>query len=152
MGIMGAQTGQTEPAARSGQISSLESVALEVRNPDIARHFYTEVLGLRLLSGGDTEESRGPILVQPADGGSTLMLCRVFESSSRFVHEPVARPPLRWTGLRLATDNIDAMYETLRAHNVRFLQEPQSKPWGVRDCVFCDPDGNVFSLVQQLPA
>jgi catechol 2,3-dioxygenase-like lactoylglutathione lyase family enzyme len=136
-----------------GKISSLESVALEVRNPDIARHFYTEVLGMKLLSADRTGSSQGPMLLQPAGGGSCIMLCHMTDQQDSLVPGSAgAHPELRWTGLRLATDNVDAVFNNLSARNVRFLQDPQTKPWGVRDCVFCDPDGNVFNLVQQIPS
>ncbi|MCB1215772.1 MAG: VOC family protein [bacterium] len=147
MGLMGVSQDRPEPDSLSGRISALSSVAIEIRNPDIARHFYTETLGMQLVSNG--EGPHAPLLVQPCEGGPSLMLFRLLDASSELAAASASR--LHWTGLSLTTDNVDAVYRRLQDRNVQVLQSPQTKPWGVRDCVFADPDGNVFNLVQSVP-
>ena len=41
------------------------------------------------------------------------------------------------------TDDLDATFETVRASGAEVLQEPIDQPWGLRDCAFRDPAGNM---------
>ncbi|MFO7191987.1 MAG: VOC family protein, partial [Thermocrispum agreste] len=34
------------------------------------------------------------------------------------------------------------------SHDVEVVQEPTDQPWGVRDCAFRDPAGNMVRLQQ----
>ena len=47
-----------------------------------------------------------------------------------------------------SSDDLDATFETLRASGAEVLQEPMSQPWGVRDCAFRDPSGNMVRISQ----
>ena len=48
----------------------------------------------------------------------------------------------------LRTDDLDTTFEKLRASGAEVLQEPTSQPWGVRDCAFRDPSGNLVRIQQ----
>ena len=39
-------------------------------------------------------------------------------------------------------DDVDALFERVRASGAEVLQEPIDQPYGVRDCSFRDPSGN----------
>ena len=52
----------------------------------------------------------------------------------------------------LEVDDIDAVFETLRAAGTEVLQEPVDQPYGVRDCGVRDPSGNHLRLSQPLGA
>lgn len=39
-------------------------------------------------------------------------------------------------------DDVDAFYRTLVARGVRVLEPPEEAPWGVREMMVVDPDGN----------
>jgi len=45
-------------------------------------------------------------------------------------------------------DDLDTMFEKVRASGAEVLQEPASQPWGVRDCAFRDPSGNLVRMAQ----
>ena len=45
-------------------------------------------------------------------------------------------------------DDLDATFEKVRASGAEVLQEPASQPWGVRDCAFRDPSGNLVRIAQ----
>lgn len=49
-----------------------------------------------------------------------------------------------------ATADLDTTFEKIRASGAEVLQEPADQPWGVRDCAFTDPSGNVVRI-QQTP-
>jgi uncharacterized glyoxalase superfamily protein PhnB len=46
------------------------------------------------------------------------------------------------------TDDIDGLFEKLRASGAEVLQEPMDQGWGPRDCAFRDPSGNMVRIAQ----
>ncbi len=51
-------------------------------------------------------------------------------------------------GLIFATPDVDGDFEKIRAAGAEVLQEPIDQPYGVRDCAFRDPSGNMIRLSQ----
>ena len=109
------------------------------QNPDAARTFYRDVLGLRLI-GED-----GFALMFDANG----TILRV-----SFVKEVAAAP---YTVLGWQVDDIVPTLEELRQAGVRFERYPAlpqdtlgiwTAPGGVKVAWFKDPDGNTLSISQ----
>jgi predicted enzyme related to lactoylglutathione lyase len=48
-----------------------------------------------------------------------------------------------------STEDCDATFEHIRAGGGEVLQEPMDQPWGVRDCAFRDPSGNLVRFNQR---
>jgi len=53
-------------------------------------------------------------------------------------------------GVNLATADLDGTFEKLEASGAEVVQEPTVQPYGVRDCAFRDPAGNMIRI-QELP-
>jgi predicted enzyme related to lactoylglutathione lyase len=51
-------------------------------------------------------------------------------------------------GVIFRTDDLDASFERIQASGAEVLQEPMDMPYGVRDCAFRDPSGNMLRLSQ----
>lgn len=51
-------------------------------------------------------------------------------------------------GLIFTTTHVDRDFEKIRAAGAEVLQEPMDQPYGVRDCAFRDPSGNMIRLSQ----
>ena len=51
-------------------------------------------------------------------------------------------------GVILSTGDVDATFERIRAAGADVLQEPIDQPYGVRDCAFRDPAGNMLRFNQ----
>ena len=51
-------------------------------------------------------------------------------------------------GVIFRTDDCDATFERIRAAGAEVLQEPIDQPYGVRDCAFRDPSGNMLRFNQ----
>jgi predicted enzyme related to lactoylglutathione lyase len=49
----------------------------------------------------------------------------------------------------LTSDNLDATFERIQATGAEVLQEPMDMPYGVRDCAFRDPSGNMVRINQR---
>jgi len=50
--------------------------------------------------------------------------------------------------LLLATKDVDETFERLQASDAEVVQEPTDQPYGVRDCAFRDPAGNLLRIQQ----
>ena len=46
----------------------------------------------------------------------------------------------------LATKDLDGAFERLQASDADVVQEPTEQPYGVRDCAFRDPAGNLIRI------
>jgi uncharacterized glyoxalase superfamily protein PhnB len=50
--------------------------------------------------------------------------------------------------LNLASADLDAAFERLQAGDADVVQEPIEQPYGVRDCAFRDPAGNLIRIIE----
>jgi predicted enzyme related to lactoylglutathione lyase len=55
----------------------------------------------------------------------------------------------KFTGIVLASRNIQSTYDALQARGVRFTEPPSKQGWGIQ-AQFVDPDENSYVLVQRL--
>jgi len=51
--------------------------------------------------------------------------------------------------LLLAARDVDRAFEEVTAHDVEVVQEPTDQPYGIRDCAFRDPAGNLVRIQQR---
>ena len=49
-------------------------------------------------------------------------------------------------GFNLATPDLDETFAKLEASGAEIIQEPTDQPYGVRDCAFRDPAGNMVRI------
>ncbi len=48
--------------------------------------------------------------------------------------------------LLLATKDLDGTFARVEARGAEVVQEPTEQPYGVRDCAFRDPAGNLIRI------
>lgn len=104
-----------------------------VREVAPALHFYTDLLGLKLI-----EQFPGYARLRSPRGLSTLAL-----------HELMPGQTLAEAdGIRLYFEvkDLKRVCEKLAAAGVRFVQEPKMMPWGWTHAYLKDPDGHELSL------
>ena len=79
------------------------------------------------------------ILLAPpaADPGIT-------DDERRTITEMMAKGTYGW--ILLATKDLDGVFEQVQAKDVEVVQEPTQQPYGVRDCAFRDPAGNMVRI------
>jgi uncharacterized glyoxalase superfamily protein PhnB len=68
----------------------------------------------------------------------------ITDDERRTVLELIAKGS--YTALTLATDDLDTLFGKLEASGAEVLQEPTDQPYGVRDCAFRDPSGNLIRI------
>ncbi|MFD6276437.1 VOC family protein [Streptomyces sp. NPDC060209] len=121
---------------------------IAVDDHDKALAFYRDVLGLEVRNDVGFEGMRWVTVGAPSQPGVEIVL----ESP---LADPDASPADRATmaellakgllrGVVFSTDDCDATFEHIRAAGGEVLQEPVDQPYGVRDCAFRDPSGNML--------
>ena len=53
-----------------------------------------------------------------------------------------------YASINLVTPDVDATFAKLQAGDAGVVQEPTDQPYGVRDCAFRDPSGNLLRIQQ----
>ncbi|MCX4959246.1 MULTISPECIES: VOC family protein [Streptomyces] len=129
---------------------SIHMSTLPQTDPDAAVAFYRDVLGFEVRSDVGQGKMRW-ITVGPADQPGTSILLAppavdpgVTEAERRTIAEMMAKGTYGW--ILLATKNLDSTFEKIQAGDAEVVQEPTEQPYGVRDCAFRDPAGNLIRI------
>jgi uncharacterized glyoxalase superfamily protein PhnB len=124
---------QTDPDAALGFYR--DTLGFEVRN-DVGYH------GMRWITVGPPNQPQTSIVLQPpaADPGIT-------DDERQTILDLIAKGTYG-AGLTLATDDLDGLFARLEAAGAEVVQEPMDQPYGVRDCAFRDPAGNLLRINQ----
>jgi uncharacterized glyoxalase superfamily protein PhnB len=51
-----------------------------------------------------------------------------------------------FASINLATTDLDGIFDRLQAGDAEVVQEPTDQPYGIRDCAFRDPAGNLVRI------
>lgn len=128
----------------------VSTMFIPVHDPDEALSFYRDVLGLevrndvkrgefRWVTVGAAGQPVDIVLSQPHGGRS--------QEDGDALLELITKGSIQ--AAIFSSDDLDATFERIRASGAaEVLQEPKSQPWGVRDCAFRDPSGNLVRIAQ----
>ncbi|MFG2908599.1 VOC family protein [Kitasatospora sp. NPDC048286] len=125
---------------------------IAVDDHDRALAFYRDVLGFEVRNDVAFEGMRWVTVGSPDQPGVEIVLeppladPHASEADRRAAAELLAKGLLR--GVIFRTDDCDATFERVRAAGAEVLQEPMDQPYGVRDCAFRDPSGNMLRFNQ----
>ncbi|MGH9813845.1 MAG: VOC family protein [Candidatus Acidiferrales bacterium] len=92
--------------------------------------FYRDVLGLPL-------KFESPHWTEFANEGSTIAL-----------HPASAENPAGTCQLGFPAEGLDAIHERLAAQGVKVIMAPRTEQFGIRQAVYADPDGLLFTLAE----
>ncbi|GGL08227.1 glyoxalase [Sphaerisporangium melleum] len=131
---------------------SIHTTFLPHDDPEASLAFYRDVLGFEVR--GDVGGGRMRwITVGPAgQPGTSILLAPpaadpgVTDAERRTIAEMMAKGTYGW--IMLATADLDATFDKVRAGGAEVVQEPTEQPYGVRDCAFRDPAGNMVRIQQ----
>lgn len=125
---------------------------IAVDDHDKALGFYRDVLGLEVRNDVKFEGMRWVTVGSPSQPEVNIVLeppvgdPNASQADKQAMAELLAKGMLR--GVIFATDNCDATFERVSAAGGEVVQEPMDMPYGVRDCAFRDPAGNLLRFVQ----
>jgi uncharacterized glyoxalase superfamily protein PhnB len=119
-------------------------------DPDAALAFYRDVLGFEVRNDVGYAGMRW-ITVGPADQPDTAIVLYppaatpgLTDEERRSITEMMAKGT--FGSLLLASKDVDGAFEKLQASGAEVVQEPTEQPYGVRDCAFRDPAGNLLRI------
>jgi catechol 2,3-dioxygenase-like lactoylglutathione lyase family enzyme len=127
---------------------TLSQCFIAVDDPDKALAFYRDVLGFEVRNDVGFESMRWITVGSPSQPGVDIVLeppladPNASAADRQSAAELLAKGMLR--GVIFRTDDVDATFERIRAAGAEVLQEPFDQPYGVRDCAFRDPAGNML--------
>lgn len=119
---------------------------------DAALSFYRDLLGFEVRLDVGYEDMRW-ITVGPTG-----------ESTSIVLHPPAVDPGINdderetilnliakgvYGAVTLSTDDLEGLFQRLETAGVDIIQEPMDQDYGVRDCAFRDPAGNLIRVNQR---
>jgi catechol 2,3-dioxygenase-like lactoylglutathione lyase family enzyme len=129
---------------------TIHSSFLPQDDPDAALAFYRDTLGFEVRNDVGYRGRRW-ITVGPAGQPGTSIVLHppaadpgVTDDERRTIVEMMAKGT--YAGINLATKDLDSTFERLQASEAEVVQEPTDQPYGVRDCAFRDPAGNLIRI------
>ncbi len=123
---------------------------LPQNDPDAALAFYRDTLGFEVRNDVGYGGMRWITVGPPGQPGTSVVLYPpaatpgLTDDERRTIAEMMAKGT--YAMLILATKDLDGTFERLRAGDAEVVQEPTEQPYGVRDCAFRDPAGNMIRI------
>ena len=129
---------------------TIHSSFLPHTDPEASLAFYRDVLGFEVRLDVGYEGMRWITVGPPGQPDTAIVL-----------HPPTATPGLTddeqrtllelvakgsYFGVNLASRDLDGTFDQLQANGAEVVQEPIDQPYGVRDCAFRDPAGNMIRI------
>ncbi|MEU7470280.1 VOC family protein [Streptomyces sp. NPDC044984] len=137
----------------TGNDVRLAQCFIAVDDHDKALAFYRDVLGLEVRNDVGFEGMRWVTVASPEQPDVEIVLeppaanPDASPGDRQAMAELLAKGMLR--GVNFTTTDCDALFERVRAAGVDVLQEPVDQPYGVRDCAFRDPAGNMLRFMER---
>jgi len=125
---------------------------IAVDDHDKALAFYRDALGLEVRNDVSFEGMRRVTVGPPLQPEIDIVLEPPTATPNASPADREAAAQLLAKGLLRAviftTDDVDGAFERIQASGAEVLQEPMNQPYGVRDCAFRDPAGNMLRFNQ----
>ncbi len=119
-------------------------------DPDAALAFYRDTLGFEVRNDVGYGGMRWITVGPPGQPGTSIVLYPpgvdpgITDDERRTIAEMMAKGT--YGIITLATKDLDGTFERLQAGDAEVVQEPTEQPYGVRDCAFRDPAGNLIRI------
>ena len=135
-----------------GMDITIHASLLPQDDPEAALAFYRDTLGfevrldveyggLHWITVGPPDQPDTAIVLYPPAASPGLT-----EDERATIAEMMAKGT--YASINLATKDLDGTFEKLQAGDAEVVQEPVDQPYGVRDCAFRDPAGNLIRIQQ----
>ncbi|MEU8510788.1 VOC family protein [Kitasatospora sp. NPDC048722] len=119
-------------------------------DPDASLAFYRDLLGFEVRNDVGQGRMRWITLGPAGSPGTSVVLeppamdPGVTEDERRTITEMMAKGT--YARLTLASADLDGVFDRLAAAGAELVQEPTKQPYGIRDCAFRDPAGNLIRI------
>jgi uncharacterized glyoxalase superfamily protein PhnB len=129
---------------------SIHSCLLPLDDPEAAIAFYRDTLGFEVrndvgykgmhwITVGPAGQPDISIVLYPPEATPGLT-----DDERRTITEMMAKGT--YASINLATKDLDDVFARVAASDAEVVQEPTDQPYGIRDCAFRDPAGNMIRI------
>ena len=131
---------------------SIHAAFLPHDDPEAALAFYRDTLGFEVRNDVGYKGLRWITVGPPGQPGTSIVLHPpaadpgITEEERRTIAEMMAKGT--YGAINLASKDLDETFAKLVAADADVVQEPTDQPYGVRDCAFRDPAGNMVRIQQ----
>ena len=132
---------------------TIHSSFLPQNDPDAALAFYRDVLGFEVRNDVGYKGMRWITVGPSAQPGTSIVLYPpgatpgITDDERRTIAEMMAKGT--YASIVLAAKDLDGTFERLQRSEAEVVQEPTDQPYGVRDCAFRDPAGNLLRIQER---
>jgi len=129
---------------------TIHTTPLPHEDPEASLAFYRDVLGFEVRTDVGQGTMRWITVGPPGQPGTSILLAPpavdpgITDEERRTVREMMAKGTYGW--IMLATTDLDGTFDKLQAGGAEVVQEPTVQPYGIRDCAFRDPAGNLIRI------
>ena len=129
---------------------TIHSSMLPQDDPDAALAFYRDTLGFEVRNDVGYGGMRWITVGPPDQPGTSIVLYPpaatpgLTDDERRTIAAMMAKGT--YAMIVLATKDLDGTFERLQATDAEVVQEPTDQPYGIRDCAFRDPAGNMVRI------
>ncbi|MGI5415244.1 VOC family protein [Actinomadura luteofluorescens] len=122
-------------------------------DPDASLAFYRDTLGFEVRNDVGGGRMRWITVGPPKQPDTSILLAPpatdpgITDDERRTIAEMMAKGTYGW--ILLASPDLDDTFDRVQAAGAEVVQEPIEQPYGIRDCAFRDPAGNLIR-VQEL--
>jgi catechol 2,3-dioxygenase-like lactoylglutathione lyase family enzyme len=119
-------------------------------DPEASLAFYRDTLGFEVRNDVGYGGMRWITVGPPGQPGTSIVLYPpgadpgITDDERRPIAEMMAKGT--YGIITLATADLDGTFERLQAGDAEVVQEPAEQPYGIRDCAFRDPAGNLIRI------
>jgi catechol 2,3-dioxygenase-like lactoylglutathione lyase family enzyme len=131
---------------------TIQASFLPHEDPDTSLAFYRDVLGFEVRNDVGYSGMRWITVGPPGQPGTSIVLHPpgatpgITDDERRAIEEMMAKGS--YGTIILGTSDLDSTFAQLQASDAEVVQEPTEQPYGVRDCAFRDPAGNLIRINQ----
>jgi catechol 2,3-dioxygenase-like lactoylglutathione lyase family enzyme len=129
---------------------TIHSTMLPQDDPEESLAFYRDTLGFEVRNDVGYKGMRWITVGPPDQPGTSIVLYPpeatpgITDEERQTIAEMMAKGT--YASINLATHDVDGTFEQLQAGDAEVVQEPTDQPYGIRDCAFRDPAGNLVRI------
>jgi predicted enzyme related to lactoylglutathione lyase len=134
----------------TGMDITINASFLPHTDPEASLTFYRDALGFEVRNDVGRGTLRWITIGPPAQPGTSIVLTPpavdpgITDDERRVITEMIAKGT--YAIILLSTPDLDAAFDKIQATGAEVVQEPTDQPYGVRDCAFRDPAGNLVRI------
>lgn len=127
---------------------SIHASFLPHHDPAASLAFYGDTLGFEVRNDVEYRGMHWITVGPPGQPDTSIVLYPpaatpgLTDNERRIIAEMMAKGT--FASINLATGDLNGTFERLQAGDAEVVQEPTEQPYGVRDCAFRDPAGNLI--------